>query len=158
MFSFGFFYNLEEMTELSLPLVELLDGQRFSNPCTFLDLLLMNVHSFSSDRLNPNAKGISDESNKKRFEKNDLTWMIMESKLEICHILNMICDIRLDIRLTEILCIYKMKYQEIDRSDMFTRKKSLPDDLLPPTSPSYLPSNIPTTKDSLLSPVEFDFD
>lgn len=109
-----------------------------------------------SDRINPQVKIGVDEGNKKRFEKNDLTWMIMESKLEICHILNMICDIRLDLRLTEILCIYKMKYQEIDKTNLLTRIKSLPEDFLPPTSPSYLPSNIPMSKESPSSPVSID--
>ena len=147
MFSFGFFYNLEEMCELSLPLVHLLDGRT--------DVMTLTKGPQMSDgrkprnlsgSLNPPAIGDRPE----RFEKNDKTWIVMETKLEICRILEMMCDIRLDLRLTEILYIYKVKVEEEElRKSNDHDPNAYRSAVLPANSPTFTPTKIKLSKESL---------
>eukprot|EP00026_Physarum_polycephalum_P000121 Phypoly_transcript_00121.p1 GENE.Phypoly_transcript_00121~~Phypoly_transcript_00121.p1 ORF type:complete len:2101 (+),score=228.03 Phypoly_transcript_00121:347-6649(+) len=48
---------------------------------------------------------------KSRYEKTDFSVLIMEAKLNVCMIIDMICDYRLDLRLTELLLIFKQKME-----------------------------------------------
>ena len=84
--------------------------------------------------------------------------MLMESKLQICHILNMICDVRLNLRLTEVLRIYKIKYNQIvevqgeeteeetEEEKTAAEKKYDSTYFLPKDSPCFIPTRIPISK------------
>ena len=83
LFSFGFYRSENDISQIIQPLIALLDGR--------------------SDRY------LDSEPNRERYVKNDKTVIVMEVKYNICVILNNICDLRLDHRLTELLTIFKKK-------------------------------------------------
>ena len=93
LFTFGFytdFAELDEIERIITPLIKVLDGKTDINP------------------------GDTSSNQAGRYARNDKTMIVMEAKHNICSILNMICDIRLDHRLTAVLHAFKSKVMDED--------------------------------------------
>ena len=132
LFSFGF-YNLECIDTLIEHLIGLLDGRTDKMHATTTS----NLPPANPPVLVGTSVNLAVQSSMKqqiagsRYTKNDKTVIVMEIKYIICLILNIICDIRLNQRLNELLIMFKneiMKYEKeggsIREDKLFTLRLS----------------------------------